>query len=313
MLQLCEASYIIIRCVEITQRGIHSMDTFQFHDMKLTWLNGGVNYLDGGAMFGVVPKPLWSRKYPVNENNQIELRTDPILIQYQGKNLLIDSGVGNGKFTEKQLRNYGVKEQSQIDISLQELGLSTDDIDYVLMTHLHFDHACGLTKWQDDKLIPTFTNASILVSQIEWDEMREPNIRSANTYWEQNWKPIVDQVKPFEGQFEVLPGILMVHTGGHSEGHCIIRLAQKGETIIHMADIMPTHAHQNPLWVMAYDDYPMNSVFAKEKLVKEILENGYWVSFYHDAFKRLIKWDTTGKNVIAEVSRTRETHKINVE
>ncbi|MGG0656298.1 YtnP family quorum-quenching lactonase [Rummeliibacillus pycnus] len=278
------------------------MDTFQFHDMKLTWLNGGATFLDGGAMFGVVPKPLWSRKYPVNDKNQIELRTDPILIQYQGKNLLIDSGVGNGKFTDKQLRNFGVAEQSDIEAGLKELGLTTDDIDYVLMTHLHFDHACGLTKWQNEKFVSTFANADIFVSQIEWDEMREPNIRSANTYWEVNWQPVVDQVKTFDGQFEVLPGILMVHTGGHSDGHSIIRLTQKGETILHMADIMPTHAHQNPLWVLAYDDYPMTSIFAKEKLVKEALDNGYWFSFYHDAFKRIIKWDQTGKEVIDELS-----------
>ncbi|WP_312754349.1 YtnP family quorum-quenching lactonase [Rummeliibacillus suwonensis] len=284
------------------------MDAFQFHDMKLTWLNGGVTHLDGGAMFGVVPKPLWSRKYPANDSNQIELRTDPILIQYQGKNLLIDSGIGNEKFTDKQLRNYGITEQSKIVASLGELGLTTNDIDYILMTHLHFDHACGLTRWQDDQLIPTFANATILVSQVEWDEMRDPNIRSVNTYWEANWKSIVNQVKTFEQQLEVLPGILMVHTGGHSDGHCIIRLTQKGETIIHMADIMPTHAHQNPLWVLAYDDYPMTSVFAKQKLVREIVENGYWVSFYHDAYKRLIKWDTTGKNIIAELPRTRESH-----
>jgi glyoxylase-like metal-dependent hydrolase (beta-lactamase superfamily II) len=276
--------------------------------MKLTWLNGGVTHLDGGAMFGVVPKPLWSRKYPANDSNQIELRTDPILIQYQGKNLLIDSGIGNEKFTDKQLRNYGITEQSKIVASLGELGLTTNDIDYILMTHLHFDHACGLTRWQDDQLIPTFENATILVSQVEWDEMRDPNIRSVNTYWEANWKSIVNQVKTFEQQLEVLPGILMVHTGGHSDGHCIIRLTQKGETIIHMADIMPTHAHQNPLWVLAYDDYPMTSVFAKQKLVREIVENGYWVSFYHDAYKRLIKWDTTGKNIIAELPRTRESN-----
>jgi Zn-dependent hydrolases, including glyoxylases len=284
------------------------VDAFQFHDMKLTWLNGGVTHLDGGAMFGVVPKPLWSRKYPANDSNQIELRTDPILIQYHGKNLLIDSGIGNEKFTDKQLRNYGITEQSKIVASLGELGLTTNDIDYILMTHLHFDHACGLTRWQDDQLIPTFASATILVSQVEWDEMRDPNIRSVNTYWEANWKSIVNQVKTFEQQLEVLPGILMVHTGGHSDGHCIIRLTQKGETIIHMADIMPTHAHQNPLWVLAYDDYPMTSVFAKQKLVKEIVENGYWVSFYHDAYKRLIKWDTTGKNIIAELPRTRESH-----
>lgn len=281
------------------------MDSFTFHDMTLTWLNGGVTFLDGGAMFGVVPKPLWSRKYPVNDKNQIELATHPILIQYDGKNYLIDTGVGNGKFTDKQLRNYGVVDQSHLDEDLAQMGLTVDDIDVVLMTHLHFDHACGLTKAQGDQFVPVFKNAQIIVTEVEWHEMKNPNIRSANTYWKDNWEPIVDQVTTYVDSLEVVPGIHMIHTGGHSEGHAIIRLEQNGETIIHMGDIMPTHAHQNPLWVLAYDDYPMTSVFAKEKLVNEILSQGHYVSFYHDALKRLIKWDATGKEVIEEINATR--------
>lgn len=281
------------------------MDSFKFHDMTLTWLNGGVTFLDGGAMFGVVPKPLWSRKYPVNDNNQIELSTHPILIQYRDKNYLIDTGVGNGKFTEKQLRNYGVTDQSHLEDELAELGLTPDDIDYILMTHLHFDHACGLTKYVDEELVSVFPNAKIYVTKVELDEMMQPNVRSANTYWKENWQPIVDQFETYEGSLDVVEGIQMIHTGGHSEGHAIIRLQQGEETIIHMADIMPTHAHQNPLWVLAYDDYPMTSVFTKQKLMKEILEEGHYVSFYHDAYKRLLKWDPTGKEILVDVSATR--------
>ncbi|HJH11137.1 MAG TPA: MBL fold metallo-hydrolase [Metalysinibacillus jejuensis] len=282
------------------------MDKFQFHDMTLTWLNGGVTCLDGGAMFGVVPKPLWSRKYPVNEKNQIELPTEPILIQYQGKNMLLDTGVGFNKLNEKQLRNYGVTQESSLKSSLEALGLTANDIDYVLMSHLHFDHAGGLTEWQDDVLVPAFPKAKVYVSQIEWDEMRAPNIRSRNTYWKENWEPIVDQVVTYEDQIEVLPGIEMIHTGGHSEGHAILKFTQNGETILHMGDIMPTHAHQNPLWVLAYDDYPMTSVFAKERLMKEALANGYWFSFYHDAYYRMIKWDATGKEVVDCLKRSNE-------
>lgn len=282
------------------------MDQFQFHDMTLTWLNGGVTCLDGGAMFGVVPKPLWSRKYPHNENNQIELPTEPILIQYDGKNLLIDSGVGSGKLNEKQLRNFGVTEESAILESLNELGLKPKDIDYILMTHLHFDHASGLTHWEGDKLVSSFPNAEIFTTQIEWDEMQHPNIRSKATYWKENWESIQQQIVTFENSINVMPGIEMVHTGGHSNGHAIIRLTQNGDTILHMGDIMGTHAHQNPLWVMAYDDYPMASVFAKEKLMKEALTNGYIFSFYHDAYYRLIQWDETGKEVTFALERSRD-------
>ncbi|KGR87784.1 YtnP family quorum-quenching lactonase [Lysinibacillus odysseyi] len=282
------------------------MDELLFHNMKLTWLNGGVTALDGGAMFGVVPKPLWSRKYPVNEKNQIELACEPILIQYEGKNYLIDTGVGFGKLNEKQLRNFGVSEESTIFESLKEVGLSAGDIDAVLMTHLHFDHAGGLTYWEGERLVPAFPNADIYVTQIEWDEMRNPNIRSRNTYWKENWEPVQHLVKPFEGELEVVPGIKMMHTGGHSEGHAIIKLEQNGEVLLHMADIMPTHAHQNPLWVLAYDDYPMTSVFAKERIMKEALENGYKFIFYHDAYYRMIQWDTSGKEITDSLKRSNE-------
>ena len=282
------------------------MDELLFHNMKLTWLNGGVTALDGGAMFGVVPKALWSRKYPVNEKNQIELACEPILIQHEGKNYLIDSGVGFGKLNEKQLRNFGVSEESTVFESLKEVGLSAGDIDAVLMTHMHFDHAGGLTYWEGEQLVPSFPNADIYVTQIEWDEMRNPNIRSRNTYWKENWEPVQHLVKPFEGELEVAPGIKMVHTGGHSEGHSIIKLEQNGEVLVHMADIMPTHAHQNPLWVLAYDDYPMTSVFAKERIMKEALENGYKFIFYHDAYYRMIQWDAGGKEVVDSLNRSNE-------
>nr|WP_106780508.1 MBL fold metallo-hydrolase [Lysinibacillus timonensis] len=284
------------------------MDKLQFHNMTLTWLNGGITSLDGGAMFGVVPKPLWSRKYPSNEINQIECPTEPILIQYEGKNYLIDSGVGFNKLTEKQLRNYGVTEESTLHESLEEIGLSVEDIDFVLMTHLHFDHAGGLTRWEGDQLVSTFPNAKIYTTEIEWNEMRNPNIRSRNTYWKENWEPVQQQVVTFKESLVVAPGIEMIHTGGHSDGHAIIKLTQNGDTMIHMADIMPTHAHQNPLWVLAYDDYPMTSVFAKEKLMQEALANGYKFIFYHDAFYRMIQWDESGKEIKDSLKRSKEAN-----
>lgn len=280
------------------------MDTYSFHDMTLTWLDGGVNYLDGGTMFGVVPKALWSRRYAVDENNLIELRTDPILISYQGKHILIDSGIGKGKLTEKLKRNLGVRAETKVEESLAKMGLTTSDIDMILMTHLHNDHAAGLTGWKDGELVSVFPHADIYVSQIEWDEMRKPNIRSKNTYWKENWEPIQTQVKTFDLETEILPGVQMIHTGGHSDGHSIIKLTQNDETIIHMADIMPTHAHSNPLWVLAYDDYPMTSIFAKEKIMKEALANNYRFIFYHDAVYRLVQWDASGKELTEVVERS---------
>lgn len=280
------------------------MEQLKVGKATLSWLNGGVNFLDGGAMFGVVPKPLWTRKYPVNENNQIELRTDPILLQLDGKNYLIDTGMGNGKLTEKQKRNLGVLEESSVEQSLNELGLSTSDIDCILMTHMHSDHACGLTKIEDDTYVPAFPNTPIITSAVEWDEMRNPNIRSRNTYWKMNWEPIQDQVETFEDEIQITENLRMIHTGGHSDGHSIIIYEDGEDCFIHMADIMATLAHQHVLWVMAYDDYPMTSIFQKEKWMEYGYERNAWYTFYHDAYYRAVRFDNEG-NVIDEVKRER--------
>lgn len=280
------------------------METLTVGRAKLTWLKGGVAYLDGGAMFGVVPKALWTRKYPANDLNQIELRSDPILIQIDNKNILVDTGLGNNKFSEKQIRNFGVREESQINNSLAEVNLTIKDIDIILMTHLHYDHANGLTKEIKGGYDSVFKDIPIYVSEIEWNEMKNPNIRSASTYFAMNWKPVVNQIKTFNKELEVLPGLKMIHTGGHSNGHSIIKFEDGLEGFIHMADIMPTHAHTNSLWVLAYDDYPMTSIFEKEHWIPYGIEKNYWFTFYHDAYLRAAKLDEKGK-VKKELKRVR--------
>ncbi|UFJ41660.1 MBL fold metallo-hydrolase [Brevibacillus humidisoli] len=276
------------------------MNKLKLGEFTLTWLSGGLTQLDGGAMFGVVPKPLWSRRYPVNELNQIPLRADPILLQAHGKNLLIEAGIGKDRLTEKQQRNYGLAEESRVIESLAELGLSPEKIDAVLMTHMHYDHGNGLVSRHEEQLVSTFPNAVIYVQQIEWDEMRNPNIRSRNTYWEDNWRPIQSQVETYGESLEVLPGIVMHHTGGHSNGHAIISIESGGEKLLHLADLLPTHAHANPLWVMAYDDYPMTSIFAKEKWIQAGIRDGAWFTFYHDAIYRALKWNEQ-QEIIAKI------------
>ncbi|WP_240374571.1 YtnP family quorum-quenching lactonase [Bacillus piscicola] len=270
------------------------MEQLPIGDYTLTWLRGGVTHLDGGAMFGVVPKPLWSKKYPANEKNQVELRTDPILVQGNGKTMLIDAGLGNGRISEKTMKNQGISEESFVVEDLREFGLSPADIDGVLMTHMHFDHATGLVKRQSGEELPAFENAVIYVSDIEWEEMKKPNIRSRNTYWEQNWKPIKEQVQTFTEEIELAPGIRMTHTGGHSNGLSIVSIEQGDEMLIHMSDNMATRAHQNVLWVMAYDDYPMDSIAVKQRYMDIGYNNEAWFSFYHDCAVRAIQYDSMG-------------------
>ncbi|MBN8236978.1 MBL fold metallo-hydrolase [Halobacillus kuroshimensis] len=280
------------------------MEKLTIGQAELTWLDGGVTHLDGGAMFGVVPRALWSKKYPVNDKNQIELRTDPIYVHAGGKHILIDSGIGNGKMNEKQMRNFGVLEESKIDQGLQALNLTREDIDYVLMTHLHFDHACGLTRWEGEELVSAFPEAVIYTSRTEWEEMREPNIRSINTYWEDNWKPVEHQVRTFEDSLEVVPGLRMIHTSGHSDGHAVLVYEEDEHVWIHMADLMPTHAHQNVLWALAYDDYPVTSVHEKKKWMEFGYDKEAWYTFYHDAVYRALKFDQDGK-IIDQVDQNK--------
>ncbi|MCE5131680.1 YtnP family quorum-quenching lactonase [Staphylococcus saprophyticus] len=257
-------------------------------DLRIHYLNGGITHIDGGAMFGVVPKALWTRKYEVNDKNQIPLPTHPILIQSNDYNIIIDTGIGSGKLTDKERRNFGAHYESQISEDLKALDLTTADIDYVLMTHLHFDHAAGLTDNEGNSI---FNKAIHVIQQDEWHEFQSPNIRSKSTYWPKNNGDFKKRLLLFENEIEIVPGIKMIHTGGHSFGHAIITIESQNEKAVHMGDIFPTTAHRNPLWVTAYDDYPMQSIREKESLVPYYIHQNYWFLYYHDVNYFAVKFD----------------------
>ena len=283
------------------------MDQYRFHDMTFTWLDGVMFNIDGGTLFGPVPRAVWGRSYPYNDNNQIPCTSDPILIQCQNKNYLIDASIDTNKMDEKTKRNTGVYSDGDFLGSLTEMNLTPDDIDVVMMTHMHNDHASGLTYSEGNEVKSRFPNAVIYMSQIEWDEVRNPTMRTQNTYLKINWEPIQNQIVTFDDSLEVAPGIIMEHTGGHSKGHSIIRFEQNSETILHMADILLTFVHTNPLWVGAVDDYPMDSIAAKQKLMKEALENNYRFLFYHDPFYRVIQYSEDGKSLIFAMPSSKES------
>ena len=266
-------------------------------NFKMHYLNGGITNIDGGAMFGVVPKVLWTKKYEISEDNRIPLPTHPILIQTEEFNIIIDTGIGKEKLTDKERKIFGVNYESQIEEDLKSFNLETQDIDYVLMTHLHFDHASGLT---DNEGHAVFENAIHVIQQDEWHEFNSPNIRSKSTYWKKNNGDFTKKLILFENQSEVVSGIHIYHTGGHSYGHSIITIESKGEKAVHMGDIFPTIAHKNPLWVTAYDDYPMQSIREKERIIPRFILEDYWFLYYHDVNYFAVKFNQTESNEIAQ-------------
>jgi len=269
---------------------------FKLGKFELIWLNGGRFELDGGAMFGVVPKVLWQRKYHADADNYIPLAAWPILIRTGQKNILIETGLGN-KLTEKQKHIYMVKEDWNVPAELADLGLSCKDIDIVILTHYDFDHAGGLVM-DDGKggYVPTFPNAKFIIQKMEWEDVLNPNKRSINTYWPINYAAIREssQIELVEGRAQILPGIEVHHTGGHNRGHQIVRVESEGQIAYHLADLLPTHAHFNPLWIMAYDNHPLDAIAQKEEWENRALAENAWFTFYHDPFVLACRFDEKG-------------------
>lgn len=272
------------------------MKTFQLGDFELLWLNGGKFELDGGAMFGVVPKVLWSKKFPCDEENYIPMVAYPILIKTPNTLAIIETGLGN-KLTDKQKQIYRVKEEWDIPYELQKLGFTPEDVNYVILTHFDFDHAGGVVmQRQDGALKLTFPEAKHILQKKEWHDVTHPNRRSVNTFWQVNYETLEHSKKLelVEGDCEIFSGLSVSFTGGHNGGHQVVYISSNGENALHMGDLMPTHAHYNPLWIMAYDNYPMESIAKKEELEKWAIENKAWLTFYHDPFVLAGRFDEKG-------------------
>lgn len=272
---------------------------FKLGELELVWLNGGSFELDGGAMFGVVPKVLWKKKYPNDADNYIPIRAWPILVKTPDALVLIESGFGN-KLDEKQKKIFRLKEEWRVVEELELLGIQRQDIDFVILTHYDFDHAGGIVmREMDGRLSLTFPNAKHIVQKIEWEDVLNPNKRSVNTFWPINNELLRSSpnLELIDGNAEVIKGINVVLTGGHNRGHQIVRMESMGERAIHMADLLPTHAHFNPLWIMAYDNFPLDAITAKEEWENIGIREGAWFTFYHDAVMLACRFDEKG-NII---------------
>jgi glyoxylase-like metal-dependent hydrolase (beta-lactamase superfamily II) len=255
----------------------------QFGDLTLTPLWDGSFRLDGGAMFGVVPKPLWEKRAPADEKNRIRLGLRPLLVQGE-KTLLVDAGIG-GKMDAKSVEIYAIDRSRNLDHSLADVGISRDAVDIVLASHLHFDHAGGFTAHDSaGALVPAFPRARYVVRTAEWDDAAHPHERNRASYLRENFVPLADAgvLDLVAGDAVVMPGVRVVRTGGHTRHHQIVVIESRDETAVFTADLIPTTAHVDEPWIMAYDLYPMQTLEFKRTFVREAIEREYLIFFEHD-------------------------------
>lgn len=281
-------------------------------NFELFWLNGGRFELDGGAMFGVVPWIMWSKRYPSDKDKYVPLIARPILVKTPDAIILIESGLGN-KLTGKQKQIFRLKDEWNVIADLKVIGIEREDIDFVILTHYDWDHASGVVMTDEKgRSSLTFPSAKHIIQKSEWEDVLNPTIRSINTYWPMNYELLKGSanLELIEGEAEVVRGVRAILTGGHSRGHQIVRMESDNQLAVHLGDLLPTHAHFNPLWVMAYDNFPLESIGQKEKLEKKYVSEGAWFTFYHDPFLLACKFDEKG-NIIEKWPRRFTNKKLN--
>ncbi len=277
--------------------------------------------LDGGAMFGVVPRVLWEKVCPPDELNRIRLNMNCLFVETATEKILIETGIGE-KWTEKQLRNYGIFRRAPFAETLfEKTACLPEDITIVVNTHLHFDHAGGNTifessqqsaisgqlkenqrpKTEDQKPIPQFPNARYFVSKSEFEHASNPTERDRASYLVENWQPIIEsgqlELKPDE--YEVAPGLTVKKIRGHSETMQTVCLRRGGETLYGFADLIPTRAHLPLAWIMSYDLFPTETLEAKKNLIPRAVRENWICLFYHDFTVPLCRLEETDGKIRA--------------
>ena len=273
--------------------------------MNLYPIESGNFKLDGGAMFGVVPKTIWNRTNPADANNLIDIAARCLLIEDGKKLILIDTGMGN-KQSEKFFGYYSLWGNQNIDKSLKEKGFHRDDITDVFMTHLHFDHCGGAVNWNNNKTgyEVAFKNAKFWTNENHWKWATEPNVREKASFLKENILPIKES-----GQLNFISraenGFLeksdldfgIFFADGHTEKQMIPMINYKGKTICFMADLLPTAGHIPLPYVTGYDTRPLLSMDEKDIFLKKAVENNYYLFLEHDAHNEIITLQNTEKGI----------------
>ncbi len=253
--------------------------------MIIKQITPGTFKLDGGATFGVVPKTMWEKVYPADEKNLCLFALRNLLIETQGKKILVDTGIGN-KQEKSFYKHYFREGHHSIKQAVIEAGYNPSEISDVILTHLHFDHVGGAVEKLDTEFVPTFPNAKYHVSKQQWDWALNPNRREKASYLKENILPLAEHkvLNLIENETELVPGIQLRMFHGHTAGLMIPFIKYKDKTFVFTADLLALSAHIPASWVCGYDTRPLISFDERESFLREATENNYYLIFQHDAY-----------------------------
>ena len=253
-------------------------------DATVTLVPDGRFRLDGGAMFGIVPRPVWGKRAPPDALNRITLGLNAMLVETPDVRVLVDPGLGT-RYDPAFAERFGVQQPPTVLDSLRAAGVAPDEIDYVVDTHLHWDHAGANTcAAEDGTARPAFPQATYVVQRKEWAAATRPHERNQASYRSADFLPVeaAGQLRLVDGEAEFAPGVRVLAVGGHSDGMQLLRVDSGGATFVFLADLVPTRHHVDYPWVMGYDLYPVETLTQKKRLLPQAAEEDWLVGFAHD-------------------------------
>jgi len=261
--------------------------------------------LDGGAMFGTVPKVLWEKTNPPDEFNRIPMEARALLLKGKDRNIVIDAGVGRDfkekygpKLGAKFEEIYAVSGDRSLEKSLNSHGVDLEDVTDVILTHLHFDHAGGATKWNGQELVPTFPKAKYYIQKENLETAQKPNLREKASYFAANFEPLLKSgcLEILNGSAELLKGISLISTYGHTQAQQIVRIKDTETQLMYCGDIIPTSTHVRLPFVMGYDLNPLQIIEEKRIILQESLQPNSYLFFEHDPYCDLALVEPKGED-----------------
>ncbi|NQV50994.1 MAG: MBL fold metallo-hydrolase [Candidatus Marinimicrobia bacterium] len=267
---------------------------------KLTSLVTSTFALDGGAMFGVVPKTMWSKHADVDNFNRIQMVTRTLLLESDDRKILIDTGNGD-KWNARQREIFNIQvEPYMLPQSLAAHGLNVEDITDVICTHLHFDHVGGNTKLENGKIVPVFPNASYWVQEENWKLANQPSEKDRASYLSENWAVLAENqmLKILKSERELFNDIKLEVIHGHTSGQQLPSISDGNRTLLYGGDLFPMQAHIPIPWVMAYDNEPVRSIAEKKRILPTLLEKDAIIFFEHDPHITACRLRATEKGMI---------------